>query len=75
MKGAREGQGIVSTINLEEVNFQPLKICHCQQHGDFSNSVHYVPMLTLVVRAGGSESYHGLLRLESAGGPGQDGDG
>ena len=75
VKGAREGQGTVSTLNLEEVNFQHLKICHRQQHGDFSNSVHYVPMMTLVVRAGGSESYHGELRLGSAGGPGQDGDG
>ena len=75
MKGAREGQGTVSTLNLEEVNFQHLKICHRQQHGDFSNSVHYVPMMTLVVRAGWSESYHGELRLGSAGGPGQDGDG
>ena len=76
VKGAREGQGTVSTLNLEEVNFQHLKICHRQQHGDFSNSVHYVPMMTLVVHhAGWSESYHGELRLGSAGGPGQDGDG
>ena len=34
-----------------------------------------IPMMTLVVRAGGSESYHGELRLGSVGGPGQDGDG
>ena len=87
VKGAREGKGTVSTLNLEEVNFQHLKICHRQQHGDFSNSVHYVllcflishcchrSVMTLVIRAGRSESYHGELRLGSAGGPGQDGDG
>ena len=34
-----------------------------------------VPMMTLVVHSGWSESYHGELRLGSVGGPGQDGDG
>ena len=80
MKGAREGQGTVSTLNLEEVNLRFVIVNNMVTSATVyimfcSVASEAVPMMTLVVRAGWSESYHGELRLGSAGGPGQDGDG